>query len=159
MVTPLNGSESAVSSGQISPPKSGTSLSSVSEGSGHITNDAPIAVVGMGWRGPGDATHVADFYKLLAEAREARVANHKGKWNHNAFYHPDSARKGAVCNLLNSKSWSGLTTKHSSKSNIEAGHYFSGDISLFDAPFFSMTEAEAAVSRKAQENSSTYIAS
>ncbi|KAK2052272.1 ketoacyl-synt-domain-containing protein, partial [Colletotrichum caudatum] len=85
---------------------------------------APIAIVGMGFRGPGDAGNLEGFFKLLSEARETRTEGQNGRWNHEAFYHPDSARKGA--------------------SNVKAGHYFKDDLSLFDAPFFSMTESEAA---------------
>ncbi|KAK6211719.1 polyketide synthase [Colletotrichum tabaci] len=98
------------------------------EGHGSFSSECgremPIAIIGMGWRGPGEATNVQNFYELLAAAREARVAAHKGKWNHEAFYHPESSRKGT--------------------SNVEAGHYFKDDLSLFDAPFFSMTDSEAA---------------
>lgn len=65
--------------------------------------EMPIAIIGMGWRGPGEATNVQNFYELLAAAREARVAAHKGKWNHEAFYHPESSRKGTVCNRIRRK--------------------------------------------------------
>ncbi|KAK2027478.1 hypothetical protein LX32DRAFT_729361 [Colletotrichum zoysiae] len=85
---------------------------------------APIAIVGMGFRGPGDAGNLEGFFKLLSEARETRTEGQNGRWNHEAFYHPDSDRKGA--------------------SNVKAGHYFRDDLSLFDAPFFRMTESEAA---------------
>lgn len=57
---------------------------------------APIAIVGMGFRGPGDAGNLEGFFKLLSEARETRTEGNNGRWNHKAFYHPDSARKGAV---------------------------------------------------------------
>lgn len=69
----------------------------MADGSGSFSQDAAaIAVIGMGWRGPGDATNVSNFYDMLAAAREARVAAHKAKWNHEAFYHPESSRKGTV---------------------------------------------------------------
>ncbi|KAK2017786.1 beta-ketoacyl synthase [Colletotrichum eremochloae] len=103
-------------------------MSDSTETHGNLSSDCgrdiPIAIIGMGWRGPGDATNVQNFYELLAAAREARVAAHEGKWNHEAFYHPESSRKGT--------------------SNVRAGHYFKNDLSLFDAPFFSMTDSEAA---------------
>jgi acyl transferase domain-containing protein len=62
----------------------------------HHEKVIPIAVVGIGWRGPGDALNVEEFYKMLAEAREARAENHNSKWKHDAFYHPDSVRKGTA---------------------------------------------------------------
>lgn len=31
------------------------------------------------------------------------------------------------------------------QSNVKGGHYFTGDLSKFDAPFFNMTRAEADV--------------
>ena len=56
----------------------------------------PIAVVGMSFRGPGDATNVENLLKMVAEGREARSKIPKHKWNHNAFYHPDPSRYGSV---------------------------------------------------------------
>jgi acyl transferase domain-containing protein len=56
----------------------------------------PIAVVGIGFRGPGDATDVEKFWKMICEAREARTLVPKEKWNNEAFYHPDSNRNGTV---------------------------------------------------------------
>lgn len=56
----------------------------------------PIAVVGIGFRGPGDATNVEGFWKMIAEAREAWSLVPKEKWNNQAFYHPDSNRIGTV---------------------------------------------------------------
>lgn len=57
----------------------------------------PIAVVGIGFRGPKDATNVERFWKLISEGREAWGLVPKEKWNNEAFYHPDSNRNGTVC--------------------------------------------------------------
>lgn len=57
----------------------------------------PIAVIGIGFRGPGEATDVEKFWNMIFEAREARTLVPKEKWNNEAFYHPDSNRNGTVC--------------------------------------------------------------
>ncbi|KAH8883107.1 putative polyketide synthase [Thozetella sp. PMI_491] len=79
----------------------------------------PIAVVGMGFRGPGDANNLDGLWNMIAEKREAWGPVPKDRWNHEAFYHPDANRSGT------------------------ASHYMQHDLSKFDAPFFSMTKAEA----------------
>ena len=56
----------------------------------------PIAVIGVGFRGPGDAINVEAFYELLAEARQAWSPIPKEKWNAEAHYHPDGMRNGSV---------------------------------------------------------------
>lgn len=91
-----------------------------------ITEDKsmPIAVVGMGMRGPADATSVEGLWKLISEAREGWSKVPKERWNNDAFYHPDSNRAGTH--------------------NVEAAHFMTEDLSHFDAPFFNMTSAEAA---------------
>lgn len=56
----------------------------------------PIAVVGMGFRGPGDAADIESFYKTLAEARQTWSPIPKERWNAEAHYHPDGMRDGSV---------------------------------------------------------------
>nr|A0A348HAX6.1 RecName: Full=Highly reducing polyketide synthase phiA; Short=HR-PKS phiA; AltName: Full=Phomoidride biosynthesis cluster protein A [fungal sp. ATCC 74256]BBG28498.1 putative polyketide synthase [fungal sp. ATCC 74256] len=108
----------------------------------------PIAVVGMSFRGPGDATNVENLLKMVAEGRESRSKIPKHKWNHEAFYHPDPSRYGSH--------------------NVEYGHWFQQDVTRFDAPFFNMTAAEAAAldpqqrmllecTYEAMENSGTHM--
>ena len=62
------------------------------------TGDAsmPIAIVGMGFRGPGDAVTVEKLWQMISEGRESRVKIPKERWNHEAFYHPDANRNGTV---------------------------------------------------------------
>lgn len=60
----------------------------------------PIAVIGIGFRGPADATDVQGLWKMILERREAFSAIPKKRWNHDAFYHPDHARHGTVCFCL-----------------------------------------------------------
>ncbi len=56
----------------------------------------PIAIVGMGFRGPADATSVESLWKMISEGREGRSEIPKDRWNNEAFYHPNSARNGTV---------------------------------------------------------------
>lgn len=56
----------------------------------------PIAVVGMSFRGPGDATNTEGLLQMMAEGHESRSEIPKQKWNHDGFYHPDPSRYGTV---------------------------------------------------------------
>lgn len=85
----------------------------------------PVAIVGMGFRGPGEATNVNKLWETILEQREAWSSIPAKRWNNKAFYHPDHGRHGTI--------------------NVEGGHFIEEDVSLFDAPFFNMTSDEAAV--------------
>lgn len=56
----------------------------------------PIAVIGMGFRGPADATDMNKLWHMMLEKREAWSPIPKERWNNKAFYHPDHARHGTV---------------------------------------------------------------
>jgi hypothetical protein len=56
----------------------------------------PIAVVGMSFRGPADATSVENLWKMIIEGREGWSKIPKDRWNNDAFYHPDNTRHGTV---------------------------------------------------------------
>ena len=59
-------------------------------------NAMPVAVVGIGFRGPKDATDVEHFWNMILQGREAWSPVPKEKWNNEAFCHPDSNRNGTV---------------------------------------------------------------
>lgn len=59
-------------------------------------NNMPIAVVGMSFRGPADATSVEGLWRMIAEGREGWSKVPKERWNNDGFYHPDNARHGTV---------------------------------------------------------------
>lgn len=63
-----------------------------------LADDAsmPVAVIGMGFRGPGDATNVERLWDALLEQREEWSPIPAERWNSSAFYHPDHARHGTV---------------------------------------------------------------
>jgi acyl transferase domain-containing protein len=83
----------------------------------------PIAVVGIGFRGSGDAVDIDKFWDMIREKREARTEILTRRFNNDAFYHPDAGRNGT--------------------SNVAAGHFFQQDLAKFDGSFFNMTSAEA----------------
>ncbi|CAP93818.1 Pc16g11480 [Penicillium rubens Wisconsin 54-1255] len=84
----------------------------------------PIAIVGIGFRGPGDAKNVEGLWEMILTGKEAWSPIPATRWNSAAFHHPDHARHGTI--------------------NVEGGHFLEEDVSVFDAPFFNMTSDEAA---------------
>lgn len=56
----------------------------------------PIAIVGMGFRGPGDATSIPKLWDMILEQREGWRPIPASRWNNTAFYHPDHAHHGTV---------------------------------------------------------------
>ncbi|KAI9892063.1 MAG: Type I Iterative PKS [Vezdaea aestivalis] len=84
----------------------------------------PIAIIGMDLKFPQDAATQEGFWKMLLEGRSAYTEVPKDRYNVDAFYHPDGERQGAF--------------------NVKGGHFIEEDHSRFDAPFFSITPAEAA---------------
>ncbi|OJJ42520.1 hypothetical protein ASPZODRAFT_76667 [Penicilliopsis zonata CBS 506.65] len=82
-----------------------------------------IAIVGMAFRGPGDARDVRGLYEMVAQGREAWSEIPAQRWNAKAFYHPDHSRYGQI--------------------NVPGGHFMSEDVMAFDAPFFNLTADEA----------------
>lgn len=55
-----------------------------------------IAIVGIGFRGPGDAKNVEKLWEMILTGREAWSPIPAERWNSAAFYHPDHARHGTV---------------------------------------------------------------
>ncbi|KAJ5084893.1 hypothetical protein NUU61_009472 [Penicillium alfredii] len=102
----------------------------------------PIAIVGMGFRGPADATNVEKLWEMILARGEGWGPIPAARWNDTAFYHPDHSRHGTV---RSNSAWVSINrlTKQM-KINIEGGHFLDEDVSLFDAPFFNMTSDEAA---------------
>lgn len=56
----------------------------------------PVAIVGMALRAPGDGSDPERFWKMLLEARTARSAIPKDRYNIDGFYHPDPDRLGSI---------------------------------------------------------------
>ncbi|CAM1501901.1 Fc.00g038850.m01.CDS01 [Cosmosporella sp. VM-42] len=83
----------------------------------------PIAIVGMACRFPGGASNPSKLWDMIAKKQSGRCEIPKSRMNVDAFYHPDPDRNGTF--------------------NIRAAHFLEEDISAFDAPFFSISPAEA----------------
>ena len=56
----------------------------------------PIAIVGIGFRGPGDAKNVEGLWEMILTGKEAWSPIPATRWNSAAFHHPDHARHGTV---------------------------------------------------------------
>ncbi|KAK0392639.1 hypothetical protein NLU13_2134 [Sarocladium strictum] len=83
----------------------------------------PIAIIGIGLRGPGDASDPERFWQMLLDARSARSEIPKDRYNVDGFYHPDPERLGSI------------QPRHA--------HFLKQDFKVFDAPFFGVTPKEA----------------
>lgn len=62
----------------------------------------PIAIVGIGFRGPGDAKNVEKLWEMILTGREAWSPIPAKRWNSAAFHHSDHARHGTVSHMCNS---------------------------------------------------------
>ncbi|KAH8429182.1 beta-ketoacyl [acyl carrier protein] synthase domain-containing protein [Aspergillus melleus] len=83
-----------------------------------------LAVVGLSLKFPEDAVSPDAFWNMIIEGRCASKEVPADRFNIDAHYHPDPNRLASVSN--------------------RGGHFLTEDSSLFDAPFFSITAAEAA---------------
>ncbi|KAM7200715.1 Compactin diketide synthase mokB [Naviculisporaceae sp. PSN 640] len=83
----------------------------------------PIAVVGIACRFPGDATNPDKLWDMISAGKNAHGTWPKDRLNIDAFYHPNPEHGGTF--------------------NTKGGHFMNGDVTGFDAPFFSITAKEA----------------
>lgn len=88
------------------------------------TPRAPVAIIGIACRFPGDASNPSKFWDLLKEGREA-YSGRTNRYNEDAFHHPggDNRRQ----NLL----------------PVKGGYMLKQDPYAWDAAFFNITAAEA----------------
>ncbi|KAF7563913.1 hypothetical protein G7046_g192 [Stylonectria norvegica] len=85
--------------------------------------DEPIAIIGLDARFPGEGDSAERFYESLLAGRSARSEVPPQRYNAAAFSHPDAERSGST--------------------RAQTGHFLTGSVSAFDAPFFSITPTEA----------------
>nr|ALQ32787.1 putative polyketide synthase [Fusarium bulbicola] len=78
----------------------------------------PIAVIGLDLKFPGDATDADGFWDMLVTGRSACTDIPDDRFKVSSFYHPDQSARARA-------------------------HFLKGEIAAFDAPFFSITPAEA----------------
>ncbi|KAK3942622.1 polyketide synthase [Diplogelasinospora grovesii] len=84
---------------------------------------APIAIVGMACRMPGNVSTPAEFWELCTRARSGYTEIPKERFNSARFHHPNPGKDGAL--------------------NPVGGNFLNVDLAAFDAPFFGLTEKEA----------------
>ncbi|KAF2158513.1 hypothetical protein M409DRAFT_71605 [Zasmidium cellare ATCC 36951] len=89
----------------------------------HFSHLPPLAVVGMSFRFPSEATDAHEFWKMMLEKRCASKEIPADRFSSTAHHHPDVNRVDSL--------------------SIQGGHFIDGDVSAFDAPFFSIGAAEA----------------
>ncbi|KAL8803996.1 MAG: hypothetical protein Q9200_006002 [Gallowayella weberi] len=90
---------------------------------GQSMNQDDIAVIGIAIKFPGDATSTESFWKMLIDRRSALSDVPEDRYNIDAFWSPDALEPGT--------------------SNARGAHFVREDIAAFDAPFFSISPAEA----------------
>src|SRR5579862_2391001 len=83
---------------------------------------APIAIVGLGCRFPGEATGGAAYWRLLTEGRDAIAEVPPERWDAALYFDPDPDRPG--------------------KTNSRWGGFLS-DVDKFDAGLFAISRREA----------------
>ncbi|CNM32432.1 phenolpthiocerol synthesis type-I polyketide synthase PPSB [Mycobacterium tuberculosis] len=100
-----------------------TSLADEFDRVSRIAVAEPVAVVGIGWRFPGDVDGPESFWDFLVAGRNAISTVPADRWDAEAFYHPDPLTPGRM-----TTKWGG----------------FVPDVAGFDAEFFGITPREAA---------------
>ncbi|KAJ8133410.1 hypothetical protein O1611_g213 [Lasiodiplodia mahajangana] len=83
----------------------------------------PMAIIGLSIRFPQEAVSPEGFWDILLQGRSVMTEVPPDRFNINGFYHPDPSRHDTI--------------------NSRGGHFLSGDIGAFDAPFFSISPSEA----------------
>ncbi|KAF4302629.1 putative isochorismatase hydrolase protein [Botryosphaeria dothidea] len=53
-----------------------------------------VAIIGLAFRGPGDASSPGRLWDMLVEGRSAFSSVPQNKWSHQGHYHPSAARGG-----------------------------------------------------------------
>ncbi|KAJ5484831.1 hypothetical protein N7539_004819 [Penicillium diatomitis] len=84
---------------------------------------APVAIVGMACRLPGQVSSLESFWELCSRGRSGWSEMPQSRFNAAAFYHPNPDRTGCF--------------------NPRGAHFLDEDIEFFDAPFFNITVQEA----------------
>ncbi|KAF7180591.1 hypothetical protein CNMCM7691_009882 [Aspergillus felis] len=82
------------------------------------------AIVGTGCRFPGSSSSPARLWDLIQNPRNVASKVPSGRFNVDAFYHPNSQQHGATC--------------------VTESYFLEEDVRAFDAPFFNISPAEAA---------------
>jgi acyl transferase domain-containing protein len=87
------------------------------------TSNIDIAIVGLGYRLPGGVDDDRKLWDFCSEARCAAGPIPMARFNADGFYHPYQPKAGHF--------------------NVRGASFLEEDVATFDAPFFSISEAEA----------------
>lgn len=90
-------------------------------GSIGLSQDEPIAIVGIGCRFPGAASSPSKLWDLLRQPRNVAKQIPTDRFNTDKFYHPDGSHHGTA--------------------NVKEAYLLDEDIRQFDAAFFSVPPA------------------
>ncbi|KAI1480108.1 hypothetical protein F4774DRAFT_425201 [Daldinia eschscholtzii] len=83
----------------------------------------PIAIIGMSFQFPDDATSAESFWSMMMEGRCASRDFPVDRLGGSALYHPDPSRGDSL--------------------PLRGGHFINQELGAFDAPFFSISASEA----------------
>lgn len=83
----------------------------------------PIAIVGMGCRLSGNVSSSEDFWEMICRGRNGWSEIPEDRFSAATYTHPNPEKKGTF--------------------NARGGYFLQQDSSMFDAPFFNITRAEA----------------
>ena len=83
----------------------------------------PVAIIGMACRLPGGVSDPEEFYELCCRARSGWCEMPKDRFSKEGYWHPNPDKLGCY--------------------NPIGGCFLTGDVGVFDAPFFNITEREA----------------
>ncbi|TPX16490.1 uncharacterized protein E0L32_003784 [Thyridium curvatum] len=84
---------------------------------------SPVAIVGMACRLPGNVSDPEQFYELICRVRSGWCSMPEERFSKDGYHHPNPDKLGCY--------------------NPAGGCFLTEDVSLFDAPFFNITEREA----------------
>ncbi|KAL8713811.1 MAG: hypothetical protein Q9225_006708, partial [Loekoesia sp. 1 TL-2023] len=84
---------------------------------------APIAVIGLAGRFPGDATTPRALWEMCCDGQSAWSEIPQDRMNPDAYFHPNPSKPGSF--------------------NFKGAHFLREDVGSFDAPFFNISPNEA----------------
>ena len=100
-------------------------LHDASQGHGAVhTAIEPVAIVGLSLEVSGGCDTTESFWQALLDRRNTATEPPPDRYSAESIWHPDASRRGTV--------------------GFRGGHFVTRDIGRFDAPFFSISDTEAA---------------
>lgn len=96
-------------------------MNGLSEEARHTHSPAPIAIVGLAGRFPGDATNANNLWDMCCQGRSAWSEMPNNRFNAKAYFHPNPSKSGCVRKI----SVGNLTTINNQYSSIPEEPTFS----------------------------------